>query len=227
MSRDYRYGHQANKKGFQRKSQQNPSKKNSGKSSGLTPTKFGLGMVLMTLNILGVYLIVMHFMSQSSQEAPAQPSEIYAAEVTTPKNVAETPKRLEVVALEQVEPEQVSAQDQVVDESSNSPRYRFYQELKESEVVVDAQPISVKLDGQYFILAGTFGSQQVALKEQQRLAKYGQAVNLSEISHRGKLLYRLSVGPYEDRLALNKRRNELRSLGVDTLVIKSKASKKD
>lgn len=224
MSRDYRYGHQANKKGFQRKSQQKPSRKNNGKGSALTPTKVGLGMVLMTLNILGVYLVVMHFMSQSSQEAPTQPSEIYVAEPA--KKVEETPKRLEVVALEQAEAEQTDVAPHKADESG-APRYRFYQELKESEVVVDAQPISVKLDGQYFILAGTFGSQKVALKEQQRLAKFGQAVNLSEISHRGKLLYRLSVGPYEDRLALNKRRNELRGLGVDTLVIKSKSPKKD
>jgi Cell division protein len=87
--------------------------------------------------------------------------------------------------------------------------------------VVDAVPLSVALEDAYYIHAGTFGSEAVARKEQQRLANLGEAVELSVLQSGERTYYRLRVGPFHDRLAMNKRRNALRRLGVDTLLVKA------
>jgi hypothetical protein len=100
--------------------------------------------------------------------------------------------------------------------------YSFYNGLAETEVVVDIDPISIKLDSLYFIQAGTFGKEKQALIEQKRLKKFGQELAISTFKTSLKTYYRLRVGPFDDRLEMNKKRNELRRLGLDTLLIKSK-----
>lgn len=111
---------------------------------------------------------------------------------------------------------------------SNKVNYSFYEGLAASEVVVDVEPISIKLKSPYFIQAGTFRKEADAKQEQARLLRHGQHLFLFEVTSRDKKYYRLRMGPYEDRLKMNKKRNELRRLGVDTLLVKAKyaASKK-
>ncbi len=213
MSRDYRYGHNAKTKGYQRRSQQASSK----------PQKIAVGKIwlvgaLLSVNLLGGFLVVKHFMSVSDAPEEVAPSKIYA-EVTQP--LVEPNKTITVEALP-VQPEPAERVQTQADEASSAPKYSFYQGLKESEVVVNAEPISVELDSAYYILAGTFGSEKVALNEQKRLDRLGQQVRLTQIEGKKRLYYRLSVGPFTDRLKMNAKRNELRRLGVDTLLIKAK-----
>jgi len=212
MSRDYRYGHNSKAKGFQRRSQQKPSERS--RSVG----KIWLIGALVSVNFLGGFLVVQHFMSSQSAKEAVPPSEIYA-EVTEPVKKEDT--RLTVQALPVVQTVEESGIEEPV-EQSNTTKYSFYQGLKESEVIVDAVPISVQLDAAYYILAGTFGSEKVALKEQQRLARLGQQVGMAPVKGKSRTYYRLSVGPFTDRLVMNAKRNELRRLGVDTLLLKSK-----
>lgn len=213
MSRDYRYGHNAKTKGFQRRSQQKAA--NQSRSVG----KVWLIGALVSVNFLGGFLIVQHFISSQKAKETVAPSEIYA-EVTEP--VKEDKPVLTVQALPVAPSNEDKGIAKAVTEQVKTPKYSFYQGLKESEVVVDAVPISVQLDSAYYILAGTFGSEKVALNEQQRLAKLGQEVQMGPVQGQNRIYYRLSVGPFKDRLIMNAKRNELRRLGVDTLLLKSK-----
>ncbi|MEA3404924.1 MAG: SPOR domain-containing protein [Pseudomonadota bacterium] len=212
MSRDYRYGHNAKAKGFQRRSQQKPADR--GRSVG----KIWLIGTLVSVNFLGGFLIVQHFMSSQSAKETVAPSEIYA-EVTQPVKEEKTVITVQALA---VSPAVDNDNSDEIAEQVKAPKYSFYKGLKESEVIVDAVPISVQLDSAYYILAGTFGSEKVALNEQKRLARLGQEVKMGPIKGKTRTYYRLSVGPYTDRLIMNAKRNELRRLGVDTLLLKSK-----
>ncbi|MBN2865959.1 MAG: SPOR domain-containing protein [Thiotrichales bacterium] len=216
MSRDYRHGHNTNNKGFQRRSQQQP-KQDSGRGMG----KVWLIGALVSVNFLGGFLVAKHFMGSSDSKEAVAPSEIYA-EVTQPLEKPET--KSNVITVEALPVESNLINDDTADDSSlsNATKYSFYQGLKATEVVVDAVPISVALDSAYYILAGTFGSEKVAMREQARLAGLGQVVKVSPIAHKNRTLYRLSVGPFNDRLVMNAKRNELRRLGVDTLLVKAK-----
>jgi len=213
MSRDYRHGHSTHNKGFQRRSQQQPQT-NTGRSNG----KIWLIGALVSVNFLGGFLVAKHFMN-TNQTQEVAPSEIYS-EVTQPiETTAIESNGMSVEAL----PIQAQPNDHESDATANSAtKYSFYQGLKATEVVVDAVPISVALDSAYYILAGTFGSEKVALNEQKRLARLGQEVKVNPIAQKNRTLYRLSVGPFNDRLVMNAKRNELRRLGVDTLLIKAK-----
>lgn len=214
MSRDYRHGHSKQNRGFQRRSQQQAVP-----DQGRTATgKIWLIGALVSVNLLGGFLIAKHFMSSNQAQEPVAPSEIYT-EVTEPVRV-EASSGMTVEALPS-QPVSFSA-EQLSDETDGSEtKYSFYQGLKATEVLVDAVPISVALESDYYILAGTFGSEKVALQEQKRLAKLDQAVKVTAIANRGRTLYRLTVGPFSDRLIMNAKRNELRRLGVDTLYIKA------
>jgi cell division protein FtsN len=102
--------------------------------------------------------------------------------------------------------------------------FTFYQGLAEAEVVVDAIPLSVKLDVPHYIQAGSFGAKRYALAEQKRLKAHGQSLTVSKLTTEHGTYYRLRMGPFDDRLALNKQRNALRRLGVDTLIIRDQQS---
>jgi len=213
MSRDYRYGHNSKAKGFQRRSQQKPRDRS--RSVG----KVWLIGALVSVNFLGGFLIVQHFISTQNAKEIVAPSEIYA-EVTEPVKTEQPLLTVQALPVEVYVEDDVS---EAVDELNQAPKYSFYQGLKDSEVIVDAVPISVQLDSAYYILAGTFGSEKVASNEQKRLARLGQEVKMASIKGKSRTYYRLSVGPYRDRLVMNAKRNELRRLGVDTLLLKSKA----
>jgi cell division protein FtsN len=93
--------------------------------------------------------------------------------------------------------------------------------LAKTEVVVDAEPLPVKLPQPYYIQAGSFGKKEVALKEQARLKRFGFDTQLSAQQGQKRIYYRLRLGPFSDRLQMNKVRNQLRNVGVDTLLIKA------
>jgi len=213
MSRDYRHGHNSQQKGFQRRSQQA-----SKRAPKVAVGKIWLIGAFVSVNFLGGFLVVKHFMSNSEVTEVVAPSEIYT-EITQPIKPESTVITVEALPV-QLNPDQDLMAKEL--QASNGTKYSFYQGLKATEVVVDAVPISVALDSAYYILAGTFGSEQVALKEKKRLAGLGQAVTVAAITSKKRTYHRLSVGPFNDRLLMNAKRNELRRLGVDTLLIKAK-----
>ncbi len=215
MSRDYRYGHNRNKTGFQRRSQQSESGNARGRSVGKV---WGVGLFV-SLSFLGGFWVAQHFINNKAHGEVQPPSKIYNEVNTAQQSQSEEQTTITVEAVKPQElPKDIPEKAENVSEKRS---YSFYQGLKETEVIVDAVPISVKLDDAYYIHAGTFGSEKVALREQQRLARLGQQVEVSRVQKGQRVYYRLRVGPYDDRLEMNKKRNELRQLGVDTLLVKA------
>lgn len=215
MSRDYRYGHNRNQNGFQRKSQQAESKSVRSRSVG----KVWVVGIFVSVSFLGGFLIAQHFIKSKEHNEVQAPSKIYT-EVNTVQPESKDNKTITVEAVKTSKSMDEEDGDKA-EKAEEKQEYSFYQGLKETEVVVDAVPISVKLDDAYYIHAGTFGSEKVALQEQRRLARMGQQVEVSKVQKGERVYYRLRVGPYVDRLEMNKKRNELRSLGVDTLLVKA------
>lgn len=228
MTRDYKHKNIAPKKVYQRRSQQQMDES--------AEAKIGLRwfwpvIVLMSLALIGGFFVVEHFAEQGVK-----------SEVSSPKNVAKNASDAEIKvykaqgikgASNPLDVKDNAEQNDSTHESTDSSgqtesaetskiHYTFYKGLAETEVVVDAEPISVKLEYPYYIQAGTFNTEERALKEQKRLANEGLHLTISTIEYHGKTYYRLRMGPYEDRLVMNRQRNELRRFGVDTLLIRQK-----
>ncbi|QBZ82167.1 Cell division protein FtsN [Hydrogenovibrio crunogenus] len=224
-TRDYRHGH-SSRQPFQRKSQltqEEAEPVTSGSSKWIWLVALGLTIAL----ILG-FITVQHFAQngvkssekaiQSSVTTTQTPNfnpQTSTAKVAQEKVVSEQKQPLVVESLPAT-PEQTQEEKPV--------HYTFYEGLAETEVIVDAVPISVALASPYYIQAGTFGSKEVAQREKNRLKSHGQDLTISVLKQDDRVYYRLRVGPFKDRLAMNKKRNELRALGVDTLLIKAKSN---
>ena len=167
-------------------------------------------IILLSAVLILAFFVVNHFQTKGIKDAEN--------EVNIVGNLIDPPVELTTPVEEDV--------DQFDSLASGLPeqavKFSFYKELKNAEVMVDAEPIPVKLSQPYYILAGTFRQESRALKEQVRLKKKGLSLQISKITSNNKDYYRLRMGPFNDRLKMNKKRNELRSLGVDTLLVRAK-----
>ncbi len=227
MARDYRHGH-SNKKGFTRKSQQT-SHQLEKRSVSLI---WGAGFLVSAVLLIG-FFVTQHFVSKGVKSTEPAEKTIFQSAValqeSTTATIAEVSQKLQPPQPEVLKkPIDITLSSTIVEgdlspvaEESSMQQYSFYQGLSRTEVVVDVEPISVKLDTPYYIQAGTFGSEVVAFKEQKRLARLGQVLQVSALHKPNRTYYRLRIGPFDDRLVLNKRRNELRRIGLGTLLIKA------
>ncbi len=222
MARDYRHGH-GHRQSFQRKSQQEESAIES-----RSPFLIWGVALLVSVTFMAVFFVVKHFVFQEKKSSELVDS--LAPQSTV--NLEETPtSEVEIESVIQAEniskplsgqgSEPVLSNEKEVREKDTEVDYSFYQGLSQTEVIVEAELISVALEQPYYIQAGSFGSKLVAMKEVSRLKKHGQRLEISALTKGSRTYYRLRVGPFSDRLLMNKQRNELRKLGVDTLLIKS------
>lgn len=222
MARDYRYG-AGRKQIFRRQSQQQAES-----SEGLSSRQLWLVMIVIGLMQVAGYFVVSHFLHAGvrGEKANQPPSShqsfsresVEAAAVKSPV----TPP--EVAPTADVNPEQTSVITALSVPEVEVPEkvdYTFYHGLAKTEVVVDAEPLPVKLPQPYFIQAGSFGSREVAEKEQARLKRFGFETQISGLKGKTRTYYRLRLGPFFDRIEMNKVRNQLRDVGVDTLLIRA------
>lgn len=220
MTRDYRHGH-GQKQAFQRKSQKGQPNKEG--ASGIS--MWGIGIVI-TIGFVLVFFVANHFISQSNKPLEAIEQKVFQATTELKETLdLDTSPSVTVPSQVKVAESVVSDVSTLNEAKSNhentSHHYSFYHGLSQTEVVVEAELISVALTQPYYIQAGSFGSEKVANQEQRRLAKHGQSLTVSALTKGSRTYYRLRMGPFKDRLIMNKTRNELRKLGVDTLLIKA------
>ena len=219
MARDFRHGHHQNKQQFQRKSQSSSQSVSNGKSS--VPMIWAGGFLVSAVLLIG-FFVTQHFVSQGAKSDQSAETSIFkAAKEIKEQTVEKVQEVSEKMQPKTVVVEAVNLQEEEHAEAAQKPSYSFYEGLGQMEVVVDAVPLSVALKQPYYIQAGTFGSEKVAKQEQARLAKLGETLQISVLTTKKRTYYRLRVGPFVDRLVLNKKRNELRRLGVDTLLLKA------
>ena len=219
MARDFRHGHGMRQPQFQRKSQQKRGTERSGK---LTVSKvWAAGFLVSALLLIG-FFVTQHFVTQAKQsEGPTEKSIFLAAKEAKQKAADSVEAVSQQLQPQAVEVKEVEVSNTQKEASDPVRRYSFYEGLGKTEVVVEAAPISIELEQPYYIQAGTFGSERVAQQELRRLEKLGQRLQMSVYQGSKRVYYRLRVGPFHDRLEMNKRRNELRRLGVDTLLVKA------
>jgi len=226
LARDYRHGVQP-KKAYQRKSQLNQPE--AAAAEGLTGKQLSLLMVSLGLVIFAGYLVVSHFMHAGVRSEKLQPRDHADKAQTvqsTPVSQKSEPTEPSVERSQKAQ-DKVPATEKKVVEALPVPKapekvhYTFYHGLAKTEVVVDAEPLPVKLPQPYYIQAGSFGSETVAKKEQARLKRFGFETQLSSLKGEKRTYYRLRLGPFFDRLQMNKVRNQLRDVGVDTLLVKA------
>lgn len=213
MARDYKQKHFTAKQPYQRKSQL--QKREEEPASPMKWVWLVAGVI--TVGLLGGFFVVQHFAHKGVKSGDARQI-TEAASKTQEQPVMkskETEKPTEKRAFEATVVTKAS-------EVEHKIHYSFYHGLAQTEVVVNAVPISIELPSPYYIQAGTFTEQDAALREQKRLAQHDQPMKISSIQSRGKTYYRLRLGPFTDRLVMNRKRNELRKLGVDTLLIRTK-----
>jgi cell division septation protein DedD len=220
MARDFRHGHgQSNKQQFQRKSQAKPVGVQGGKAS---ISMVWAGGFLVSAALLIGFFVTQHFVTVGAKSDQQNENSIFKAAKEVKQPAVESVEIVkEKIQSKPVVVEAVDIKKHEAYKEDNKPQYSFYEGLGKMEVVVDAEPLSVALEQPYYVLAGTFGSEKVARGEKARLAKLGQEVELSVLHRKTKTYYRLRIGPFTDRLVMNKRRNELRRLGVDTLLMKA------
>lgn len=214
-TRDYRHG-PSKRKPYQRRSQATAQSASSETKLGVK--KLMLFVLLLTSVLFLGFWVAQHFSTQgvksSTENSAEKPLSSSVTQAPKPP-LANQPQR-----AAQVAPIVVESLPMPTTEASESVQYTFYHGLAETEVVVDAEPIPVKLDVPYYIVAGAFSSESDALHEIERLQATESSVRLS-LFKTGRY-YRLRTEAFEDRLALNKMRNVLRSLGADTALMRAK-----
>lgn len=236
MARDFKHGIGEQKAAFQRRSQQSDHNQSRPEGAG---AKLLFIFVLLTGIFVGGFVVVNHFATQGikgEKLRAIEPSEPINQVVSLPELTDESSSSIsddqgdttaQVDNSDQTQPSEASSTlvvDSVQpDQSASNPiEYSFYKGLAETEVVVDAEPIPIDLPVPYFIQAGSFADESRAMKEKKRLLKYGFDLEVSGLETKKGMYYRLRLGPFTNRLKLNKQRNALKALGVDTLPIKSK-----
>jgi cell division protein FtsN len=204
VTRDYKQARIVRKKNFKRKSQQF-AKKTTVNNQKFPLLKF---VILLMISISATFFITKHFVNKE-KIVETKPEKNFNTEQIKAKEQPKLPKQ---VIIEPITKSKIT---------ESSIKYSFYSALAKTEIIVDVEPISIALDDPYFIQAGTFRKEERALVEQSRLAKKGLQLRVSKITIKNKTYYRLRIGPFINRLEMNKTRNILRRLGVDTLLIKS------
>jgi hypothetical protein len=211
MARDFRHGY-ARRQGFMRKSQQTEADA----ASGSLPKGrlFGLGVVLSVV-LFATFFVVKHFASSSSRVDEPSVMEVYQVknEVLAGLPDRDAPPVESVSALEDA-PAEAALETKVT-------RYTFYVDLPQMEMVVDAEPLPIKLPEPMWLQAGSFRDLKQAQTEQQRLGRSGYEVEIAPIESRNGVFYRMMIGPFTDRLELNKARNQIRRLGADTRIVRT------
>lgn len=222
MARDFRHGHQS-KQGFQRKSQSATSQKKSAKPSA--PMFWAAGFLVSAILLVG-FFVTQHFVTNGAKSGETSEKSIFkVAQDLQEKTLKSVEAVSEKIQPKPVKVEAIPIESLQTPEVSDKPEFSFYDGLGQVEVEVDAEPLSVTLKQSYYIQAGTFSSKEMALKEKDRLGKLGQDLRLSVSHTKTHTYHRLMMGPFTDRLVMNKKRNELRRLGVDTLLVKAPKSK--
>lgn len=140
--------------------------------------------------------------------------------------------------LADLTPERVSGADDTASAKTSSKKphsthsttkFDFYTLLPEREVIVPDEPdagagAEPEEEYVYMLQAGSFKSASDADRLRARLILKGMDVKVEAVTvNGGDQWHRVQVGPFHDRSALSKARNDLISEGIDTLLMKRKA----
>lgn len=223
MARDFRHG-PAQRRSYQRQSQQQQPEET---ESLLVQAPVWLWALLLTAMLVGGFIVIKHFAKNGLKSTSQSASEIYQPQVTeSPSSASKDMSELVdghnpnlAVKRQKIELDNVEVEVSETNET-DAPRYTFYSDLPETEVVVNVEPLPITLTEPMWIQAGSFRELTQAQQEKQRLESAGRKVDIAPVDTAKGTYYRILSGPYNDRLVMNQERNHLRRMGADTRVVK-------
>jgi len=123
-------------------------------------------------------------------------------------------------------------------EIKRDPRFTFYEQLPKNEVIIPQEALEIEVDenkvenkkpleavtkaGSYILQTGSFKDFGDADRRKAELALLGLQTSIQKVAINQVNWYRVRVGPFSDLEKLNETRQDLRSGGVDALVIRVK-----
>jgi cell division protein FtsN len=134
----------------------------------------------------------------------------------------DAPEQAEVA---QAEPKKKAAPAPESEAEAAEEQYDFYDMLPKYEVVLPEerdvrrdQPAAVTEAGAYIIQAGSFTSENDALRRRQVLAKMGIESAVQRVAIDADVRHRVRIGPIQDLARLNAVRGQLRTADIDMLL---------
>jgi cell division protein FtsN len=125
----------------------------------------------------------------------------------------------------QVQPQKKAASAPGNEAEVPEEQYDYYDMLSKFEVVLPEerdvrrdQPAAITEAGAYMIQAGSFTSENDALRRQQVLAKLGIEAAVQRVAIDADVRHRLRIGPISDLARLNAVRNQLRTADIEILL---------
>ncbi|HEY9017862.1 SPOR domain-containing protein [Thiomicrospira sp.] len=217
MAQDFRHA-PVRRKTYQRKSQIEADagfdSTRPGGSFSSTQMLWLAGLLLSALLVMA-FFVVKHFASQGVKASDARTSQIYQAQ-----SVESVETETQTIELEEPIESPVASASEDLAEPVVKTQYTFYEDLPNTEVVVEAEPLPIELPEPMWIQAGSFAELEQAQREQVRLSQGHREVDIAPIDTQRGRYYRIMLGPFTDRLVMNQQRNELRRLGADTRVVR-------
>lgn len=224
MAQDFRHA-PVRRKTYQRKSQliseggSNTTRPGGSFSSAQTLWLAGL---VLSLVLVTAFFVVKHFASQGVKASEARSTQVYQSKTSdTQSNHDSIETDKQVIELEKrIEKPDTTPEPEDLNQSAAKTQYTFYEDLPNTEVVVDVEPLPIELPEPMWIQAGSFTKLEQAEREQKRLSNEQRQVDIAPIDTQRGRYYRIMLGPFTDRLVMNQQRNELRRLGADTRIVR-------
>lgn len=217
MAQDYRHA-PVRRKTYQRKSQLNSDGGSNttrpGGSFSSSQMLWLAGLLLSGL-LVTAFFVVKHFASQGVKASESRTSQVYQAQTVDSGEID-----MQELELEELVEPLVTTEAEDLNEPVVKTQYTFYEDLPNTEVVVDVEPLPIELPEPMWIQAGSFSELDQAQREQKRLSNEQRQVDIAPIDTQRGRYYRIMLGPYTDRLVMNQQRNELRRLGADTRIVR-------
>ena len=163
---------------------------------------------------------------------------------TTPNDKSETTEpyssRADINETSDIPTEPDETSDDIAEpfEIKKDPRFTFYEELPKDEVIIPQEALEIEVDknktenqkpledvtkaGSYILQTGSFKDFADADRRKAELALLGLQTSIQKVAINQVNWYRVRVGPFTDLNKLNEIRQDLRSGGVDALVIRVK-----
>ena len=122
--------------------------------------------------------------------------------------------------------QQAKQQVKAIQQKAKEPNYTFYQDLPEQKVEVNVAKLPEPEDVayNYVLQAGAYKDKSQAEQQRAEITLMGFSVSIdTSVNKAGNTWYRVIVGPFESRSALNKARNTLADKHITTFTLSKKS----
>ena len=108
-------------------------------------------------------------------------------------------------------------------EISNEIEFNFPIKLQENEILIEIDQSLKNIECTYFLQVETYGKKEFANETLNNIMNDGEAIidEVNSVARPGKIFYRVLMGPYKNRSAVNNSRERITKKGYSPLVRQS------